>query len=90
MKKRDRLQIIYDILEVIRDKGEKIKPTHILYKSNLSHQMMQQYLDELIGKGFINELKHDKGKTYSLTEKGFNYLSGYTQITKFVESFGLS
>ena len=51
---------------------------------------MQQYLDELIGKGFINELKNEKGKTYSLTEKGFNYLSGYTQITKFVESFGLA
>ena len=89
-KKRDRLQVIYDILEVIRDKGENIKPTHILYKSNLSHQMMQQYLGELIKKGFILEREREKGKTYSLTEKGFNYLREYQQITKFVESFGLS
>ena len=89
-KKRDRLQVIYDILEVIRDKGENIKPTHILYKSNLSHQMMQQYLGELIKKGFILEREREKGKIYSLTEKGFNYLREYQQITKFVESFGLS
>jgi len=88
-KKRDRLQVIYDILEVIRDKGENIKPTHILYKSNLSHQMMQQYLSELIGKQFIIEKETPKGKTYSLTEKGFNYLKEYRQIIKFVESFGL-
>ncbi len=89
-KKRDRLQVIYDILEVIRDKGENIKPTHILYKSNLSHQMMQQYLGELITKEFIIEKENEKGKTYSLTEKGFEYLKEYRQITKFVESFGLN
>jgi predicted transcriptional regulator len=89
-KKRDRLQVIYDILEVIRDKGENIKPTHILYKSNLSHQMMQQYLGELITKEFIIKKETEKGKTYSLTEKGFEYLKEYRQITKFVESFGLN
>ena len=89
-KKRDRLQVIFDILDVIREKGESIKPTHILYKSNLSHQMMQQYLGELISKEFIVEKETKKGKTYSLTEKGYNYLNEYKVITGFVESFGLS
>ena len=65
-KKRDRLRVIFDILDVIREKGETIKPTHILYKSNLSHQMMQQYLNELIGKGFLIERVTEKGKNYSL------------------------
>ena len=89
-KKRDRLQVIYDILDVIRKKGNNIKPTHILYKSNLSHQMMQLYLDELMEKGFVIENHLEKGKTYSLTDKGFNYLSEYKIITNFVDSFGLS
>jgi|TARA_Y100000310_G_scaffold315493_1_gene366104 predicted transcriptional regulator len=89
-KKRDRLQVIHDILEVIRNKGNKIKPTHILYKSNLSHQMMQLYLDELIQKGFVIENQTEKGKTYSLTDKGHNYLNEYRIITNFVDSFGLS
>jgi predicted transcriptional regulator len=47
-KKRDRLQVIYDILKVIKEKNGRIKPTHILYKSNLSHQMMDEYLRELL------------------------------------------
>ena len=70
-KKRDRLQVIYDILKTISGKNGKIKPTHILYKSNLSHQMMDDYLKELIGKGFITEMKDGKSKTYALTQKGF-------------------
>lgn len=89
-KKRDRLQVIHDILGVIRDKGDRIKPTHILYKSNLSHQMMQIYLNELIGKEFIIEKITDKGKTYTLTDKGYNYLREYRKITEFVQTFDLA
>ena len=88
-KKRDRLQVIYDILGVIKDKGDRIKPTHILYKSNLSHQMMQQYLGELISKGFIIEKLTEKGKTYSLTQRGFDYLKEYEKVTTFLRTFGL-
>ena len=88
-KKRNRLEIIFDILRVIRDRNGKIKPTHILYKSNLSHQMMTEYLTELISKGFILELKGKNGKTYAITEKGANYLSQYSLISDFTSSFGL-
>ncbi len=89
-KKRNRLEIVKDILEVIKSKNGKIKPTHILYKSNLSYQMMEEYLGELIEKGFILENKGKEGKTYSITEKGFNYLDKYNLISDFTESFGLS
>ena len=87
--KRDRLQIINDILKAIRDRNGTIKPTHILYKANLSHQMLDEYLKDLISRGFVIEKKEKKGKTYSLTDKGFNYLSKYGLITDFISSFGL-
>ena len=74
-KKRNKLEIIRDILEVIRNRNGKIKPTHILYKSNLSYAMMDIYLKELIEKQFITEIKLKKGKTYTITEKGINYLN---------------
>jgi len=61
-RKRSRLEIIRDILVVIREKNGKIKPTHILYKSNLSHQMMDEYLQELISKGFVVEKTGKRGK----------------------------
>jgi len=62
--KRDKLQVIYDILKAISDKNGKIKPTHILYKANLSHQMLEDYLTELIQKGFVIELNKKEGKLY--------------------------
>lgn len=89
-KKRGRLQIIHDVLKAIRDKGGSIKPTHLLYKSNLSHQMMREYLKELQEKRFIREEKGKKGgKVYILTDKGYNYLAEYQKVVSFVESFGL-
>lgn len=89
-KKRDRLQVINDILETIRDKGEKTKPTHILYKSNLSHQMMQEYLKELIDKGLVIENSIGRSKTYKLTDKGYEYINEYRLVMRFIDSFGLS
>lgn len=89
-KKRDRLEIIHDILRVIMDRRGNVKPTHILYKSNLSHQMLTDYLNELIKKEFIKEKidKKDK-KTYEITDKGCNYLEDFKVIRAFVDSYGL-
>ncbi|HIH91195.1 TPA: hypothetical protein HA281_00155 [Candidatus Woesearchaeota archaeon] len=89
-KKRNRLQIIYDILNVINGKNGKIKQTNILYKSNLSNQMFDGYMDELLQKGFIVENQTKGGKTYSLTQKGFDYLNKYQMIVEFTNSFGLT
>ena len=87
--KRDRLHIIYDILKAIQEKNGKIKPTHVLYKSNLSPQMFDEYINELLKKGFVLETISKSGKTYSLTQKGFDYLTKYQFIVEFTESFGL-
>jgi predicted transcriptional regulator len=88
-KKRTRLEVMHDILEVVKNRNGKIKPTHILYKSNLSYQMMEEYLNELISKGFLVEQRLKKGRTYSITEKGMNFLSQYSMIKDFTVSFGL-
>lgn len=88
-KKRTRIEVMHDILDVIRQKSGKIKPTHILYRSNLSYQMMDEYLTELITKGFITEQKLKQGRTYLITQKGLNFLSKYSMIKEFTDSFGL-
>jgi predicted transcriptional regulator len=89
-RKRTKLEIIRDILSVIQAKSGKIKPTHILYKSNLSHSMMDLYLKELIQKEFIKEIKLKKSRSYEITSKGLDYLNQYSLIKDFTESFGLS
>lgn len=89
-KKRNKLEIIRDILKVINNKNGKIKPTHIMYKSNLSHQMMEEYLTELINKNFIIRIEDKTKKTYSITKKGLEYLNKFKFIIEFTDSFGLN
>ena len=89
MRKRDRLEIIKDILDTIRNKRGNIKPTHIMYKANLSHKMLIEYLDELIGKKMVAETVIKDKKKYEITNKGLSYLKDYNMIRGFVDSYGL-
>ena len=88
-KKRERLDIIRDVLGSIRN-NRNIKPTRLLYASNLSPQMFKDYINELIEKGFIQiDIDKKEKKTFSLTKKGNDFLEEYRVIERFVESFGL-
>lgn len=89
-KKRDRLAVIYDILSVIRDHHNSIKPTPLLRYSNLSSSSFAEYDAELRAKEFIKELTDQKGRKYlTLTDKGFKYLEQYKLIVGFIEEFEL-
>ena len=88
-KKRERLDIIKDILYSIRD-NRNIKPTRLLYSSNLSPQIFKDYINELLGKGFIKIESYEDGKkTFSLSRKGMDFLQEYRVIQNFIENFGL-
>jgi predicted transcriptional regulator len=89
-KKRDRIGLINDILRVIKEHNNSIKPTPLLRYSNLSSQGFQEYISELIKKGFITEITDKKGrKAFSLTDKGFLFLQKYQTIRDFIDDFGL-
>jgi predicted transcriptional regulator len=88
-KKRERLDVIKDILMSIREK-RNIKPTRLLYASNLSPQMFKEYINELITKSFIKiDIDKSDKKTFSLTGKGNNFLEEYRVIENFINNFGL-
>lgn len=88
-KKRERLEVIKDILNAIRT-NRKIKPTRLLYASNLSPQMFKDYVNELIKKEFIKlDIDEKEKKTFSITRKGMEFLQEYKVIENFVENFGL-
>ena len=89
VKKRERLGVIRDILMAIRE-NRNIKPTRLLYASNLSPQMFKEYINELISKSFIRlDVAEDEKKTFSLIKKGNDFLEEYRVIENFVKSFGL-
>jgi predicted transcriptional regulator len=88
-KKRERLDVIRDILKTIRE-NRQIKPTRLLYASNLSPQMFKEYINELISKKFIKfDIDTNDKKTFSLTKKGQDFLLEYKVIENFIENFGL-
>ncbi len=91
MKKRNRLEIMKDLLTVLAEKNAVgVRPTRLLYKSNLSHQAMTSYLKELKEKGLIEERVISGKKHYFITPKGFEFLNRYKSFLEFVESFDLS
>ncbi|MFC1768387.1 winged helix-turn-helix domain-containing protein [Nanoarchaeota archaeon] len=90
MKKRERLEVIHDILKVIINHNNNIKPTPLLRYSNLSSQRFTEYYKELLEKELIKEVEDKKGKkSISLTDKGFQYTHKYKAILGFIEEFSL-
>ncbi|MFO7710663.1 MAG: winged helix-turn-helix domain-containing protein [Candidatus Woesearchaeota archaeon] len=87
-RKRERLEVIHDILSTVQDKGE-IGPTRLLQLSNLSPQMFREYMNELVKSGLL-EIKEEKKKMYTITDKGYTFLERYKIFSNFVEELGLN
>lgn len=89
VKKRERVEVIADILQVVQRAGGRIKPTHLLYKANLSHDALKRYVDELQKNELLAETEKDGKRTYALTDKGHEYLAKYRQFKEFSDAFGV-
>jgi predicted transcriptional regulator len=88
VKKRERLEIIKDILQVV-SASRDIKPTRLLYSSNLSPQMFKEYIGELSRKDLILEKKIKNQKSFALTQKGIEFLKSYKKLEMTIKNFGL-
>lgn len=89
-RKRDKLEVIHDILNIIINKGNSIKPTPLLRFSNLSTKSFNEYYEELIQKEFIKEIINKKNRKHiTLSDKGFKFLEKYETIKNFIQEFEL-
>ncbi len=89
VKRRGKLEVIADILKSIKTKEGKIKPTHLLYKSNLSHAKLKEYISILLEKGMIEEELVKGKKMIIMKEQGNKFLLEFERIKEFSDSFGL-
>jgi len=78
-------EIIFDILEFIRQNSEKrieTKKTNIMYHAKVSWRQLNVYLTDLRDSGFIREIPkkeidcHSKNPVYELSPDGREVLDG--------------
>lgn len=87
-QRRSKIQIVYDLLSAANQK-KKIKITHLLYKGNLSHLRLKGYVDDLLKKKLLIEIKEDNHTFYKITEQGVKFLSDIEKMREVTEAFGL-
>ena len=73
---RGRLQIIADILSVVKGGAKK---THVMYQANLSFTLLKRYLVEVLEAGFVSCDDEDR---YSLTRMGQNFLDRFDEYSR--------
>jgi len=88
-KRRNKIDIISDILNVISSNKGKIKQTHLMYKVNLSHKLMRSYLEDLLAKQAIEEKKENNNIYIIIKSKGQEFLEKFRKMQEFQNAFGI-
>ncbi len=88
-RKRNRMEIMHDMLKIIQERKGKLKKTHLMYKANLSHNQMKTYLSELTESGLIEKALPKDKTPLKITEKGSDFFLKYKQMKEFEKTFGL-
>lgn len=78
LNRRSRLETFCDIVSAIGSGATR--PTHIMYRANLSWTVMQDYIRVLESEGLVSPGDGEGNKFYHLTDKGFALLSRYRSI----------
>ena len=76
-KRRDRLYIIAEILDIAKDGALK---TQIMYKANLSFAQLNSYIKLLIETQLIEITNKDRKNIYKTTRKGVEYMESYKEV----------
>ena len=78
-KRRDKLSIIAEILEIA--KGGTLK-TQIMYKANLSFAQLNDYLKFMLKNNLLRKFRAEGKDVYMATEKGIDFLQRHFELTE--------
>ncbi len=87
-KKRNKLEIIRDLLTVVNEK-RNATITSLIYKANLSNNSIKPYLEYLLRNNLVLKEENDRKKIFKITEKGNEFLNEFKKIKIFSEAYGL-
>jgi predicted transcriptional regulator len=78
--RRSLLQIKVDILKVVASGFGK--PTQIMYRANLSWNVLQAQLKSFVGSGMLGVEEYGSRRRYLVTPKGLEMLDSYQKVVK--------
>ena len=81
--KRDRLDIIFEMLEYI-DKHGNARITPLMYQIKISYSATKEYLNFLRALKLI-EIVSEKPRIYRLTQKGIKFLENMRELKRLVK-----
>jgi len=84
-KRRDKLYIIAEILEIAKD---GVLKTQIMYRANLSFTQLNDYLKFMLKNALLEKVLWNDKEVYKATEKGMNFLQRYREITELLKTEG--
>jgi len=82
-KRRDKLYIMAEILEIARDGTLK---TQIMYRANLSFTQLNDYLKFMLRISLLEKLVQNDKEIYKATEKGIDFLQRYREINELLKN----
>ena len=78
-RRRDRLSIMAELLDVAR---EGVNKTRIMYQASLSFAQLKEYVTLVIDLNLLEAVKTSKRTIYKTTEKGLRFLQSYREIVE--------
>jgi len=78
MTRRSQMEILIDILRAVADGNHK--PTHIMYRANLSWLRLKKQLSFLMKQEMLVSEEVDDGTVYNITRKGKDVLEYFKRI----------
>lgn len=82
-KRRDKLFIMAEILEIAREGTLK---TQIMYRANLSFTQLNDYLGFMLKNNLLALIIRNDKDVYVVTEKGMDFLQRYREITELLKT----
>ena len=82
-KRRDKLGIIAEILEIAKNGALK---TQIMYRANLSFAQLNAYLKFMLKISLLGKFLDNGKEVYRATEKGLDYLERSREIMELLET----
>ena len=82
-KRRDKLFIIAEILEIAKEGTLK---TQIMYRANLSFTQLNDYIKFMLRNNLLDKVLENEKERYETTAKGVDFLQRYREITELLKN----